>query len=57
MNNLPYVFKEKIKVDAELKSIKDRKVVFVSEYKNKKDEQFRIKIGCETFIQKQRGGT
>lgn len=52
--SVPYVFREKMRIDSQIKDMLGKEIVSFDDYRHAKDEQFRIRIGCENFIRQQR---
>lgn len=52
--SIPYVFREKMRVDNQIAEMLGKDIVFFADYKEAKDEQFRVRVGCQNFIRQQR---
>ena len=52
--SIPYVFREKMRIDYQIAEMLGKDIVSFVDYKLAKDEQFRIRVGCQNFIKQQR---
>ena len=54
--SIPHIFNEKMRVDQEIKHLKQRPVVHLEHFRTLKDEQDRVRHGCKMFISQSKVG-
>lgn len=55
-DKIPKIFIEKMKLDKEIETIKSNFTVSLFEYSKLKSKVDAVRIGCQKFIEKQKGG-